>query len=122
MSTRVPSIVRKITTLAQLDSALADSSIRPVLIFKHSVTCGMSLMAAEEVAELLDAGPVEADIHVVDVGVGREVSRAIEDRLKIRHESPQVLLIRNGAVLWHRSHAGVTAAAIARALKQLTGR
>lgn len=114
--------VRMMTTLAEFEAVLADSAAKPVLLFKHSKTCGLSAMAAEEVAELLDTGPLDAEIRVVDVRASRDLSRTIAERLRIRHESPQVLLIHDGTVVWHRSHASLTAAAIARALTQLASR
>jgi bacillithiol system protein YtxJ len=114
-----PHVVTPLSTLADLDTALARSALSPILIFKHSTTCGLSTMAAEEVADLLRGAPIDADVYVVDVHGGRAISRAITERLKIPHESPQALLIANGAVRWHRSHAGVTAGAIARALAHL---
>jgi len=113
-------VITPLTSVDELDDALAKSSANPVLIFKHSSTCGLSAMAAEEVAEWLDAAHVNADVYVVDVRRSRPVSHAVAERLKVRHESPQALLVRDGIVCWHRSHAGVTAGAIERALSAAT--
>lgn len=112
-----PHPITPLEDLAGLDAALAKSETSPVLIFKHSTTCGLSAMAAEEVSDLLNGAAIDAEVFVVDVRGRRQVSNAIADRLHIRHESPQVLLIQNGVVRWHRSHASVTAAAIAQALQ-----
>lgn len=118
MSSRLtPQVITALNTLQDLDAALARSMTTPVLLFKHSTTCGLSAMAAEEVADLLTGAAIDADVYVVDVRGGRQVSNAIAERLKIRHESPQVLLVQDGVVRWHRSHASVTAASIARALQ-----
>src|SRR5262245_37063807 len=114
---QVPHTTTPLNTIADLDAALARSSETPVLLFKHSTTCGLSAMAAQEVADLLSGAAVDADVFVVDVRGRRNVSNAIAERLKVRHESPQVLLVQNGIVRWHRSHASVTAEAIARALQ-----
>jgi thioredoxin 1 len=121
LSRFTPRVVTPLTTMAELDGAIARSSAAPILIFKHSTTCGLSLMAAEEVADLLDGAgaPVDAEVFVVDVRGGREISRAIAERLKVRHDSPQVLLVHQGVVVWHRSHAGVTASAISEALSRI---
>ena len=109
-------VITPLATLQELDAALARSSTSPVLIFKHSSTCGLSAMAAEEVTAWLDTAHIAAEVYVVDVRHSRPVSQAVAERLKVRHESPQVLLVQAGTVTWHRSHSGVTAAAIERAL------
>ncbi len=109
-------VITPLTSVEELDDALAKSSANPVLIFKHSATCGRSVMAAEEVTEWLDATHMVADVYVVDVRHSRPVSQAVAERLKVRHESPQALLVQDGIVYWHRSHGGVTAGAIERAL------
>jgi bacillithiol system protein YtxJ len=57
-------------------------------------------------------------VYLVDVIAGRPLSRAIAARLDITHESPQAILLRSGTPVWHASHDGVTAEAIARELRQ----
>jgi len=117
MTHHPPHAITPLESLEQLEAAIARSAETPVLLFKHSTTCGLSAMAATEVADLLNGAAIDADIFVVDVRGQRPVSNAIAERLKVRHESPQVLLVQNGVVRWHRSHASVTAAAIASALQ-----
>jgi len=108
----------ELATIADLDNALAASAFRPILIFKHSATCGTSAMAHEEVDDLLAGSTPPVDLFMVRIQGARDVSRAITDRLGIRHESPQVLLVSAGRVLWHASHFRVTARSIAAALAQ----
>jgi len=52
-------------------------------------------------------------VYLVDVIAQRPLSREIAARLGIRHESPQVIVLRNGAVAWHGSHSDVSAEALA---------
>ncbi|HUR21991.1 MAG TPA: bacillithiol system redox-active protein YtxJ [Vicinamibacterales bacterium] len=108
-------------TVADLDGALAGSATRPILIFKHSATCGTSGVALEEIeelVELLDEEALPVDVFVVGVQAARAVSNEIETRMRVRHESPQVLLISNGQVVWRASHFRVTAKAMTAALRQ----
>ena len=110
-----------LTTVAELDAALAGSASRPILIFKHSATCGTSALAAEEVDEivaLIEEEALPVDLFVVGVQAARAVSNEIETRMRVRHESPQVLLISNGQVIWRASHFRVTATAMTAALRQ----
>ena len=101
----------------QLDQLIAASSTRPVLIFKHSPTCGTSYVAQEELdVYLQDSEPV--DVHVVDVLSQRGLSGEIARRFGVRHQSPQVLLLVDSAVRWHASHYSVTSVAVARAVQE----
>jgi monothiol bacilliredoxin len=108
-----------LTSTAELEMVLARSFTRPVVIFKHSSTCGRSAMAEEEISQLVAGTPVEADVFTVHVQAHRQVSNAIADALHVRHESPQVLLISQGTAVWHGSHLRVTERAIRQALQQL---
>lgn len=108
--------MRRLTTVPALDEALAASAQRPVLFFKHSATCGTSAWAHEQVASWAQAMPPDVDLWLIDVREGRDVSQALATRVGVHHESPQVLLVRDGAVRWHTSHYGVTARAIADAM------
>ena len=103
--------------LSDLDRLLDDSARRPVLLFKHSYSCGTSAEALDQLIEHLDdARHDEAAYAVVTVQTHREVSNAVSARLGVRHETPQALLIRDGRVVWSASHFRVTAVAVARAL------
>ncbi len=108
--------------LSDLDRLLDDSTRRPVLLFKHSYSCGTSAEALDQLLEHLDdARRVEADYAVVTVQTHRDVSNAVSARLGVRHETPQALLIRDGRVLWSASHFRVTADAVAKAMEKYVG-
>lgn len=102
---------------AALDAALDGSRTAPVILFKHSQTCGVSHMAR---ASLLE-GALPAPVLEVVVQRDRPLSDAIASRLGVRHESPQVFVVANGAVAWHSSHSGVTAARVADAWRKAAG-
>ena len=105
-----------LSTLDGLDSALSASSGRPLLLLKHSLTCGTSAYAHEEVEDFLAQPPCPIDAYVVHVQAGRAVSNAVAERFGIRHESPQLFLIVDGRVVWHASHHRITRREIAAAL------
>ena len=101
-----------------MDALLAESTAHPVLVFKHSLTCGTSAQALDELADHLEHGKgPHAHYALVTVQTHRDISTAISTRLGIRHETPQALLIMDGRVVWSASHFRVTAAAIANAIK-----
>lgn len=111
-----------LSTLDDLDRAILASSTRPILIFKHSPSCGTSAMAHEELSDVLDNDlePLPADVYLVHLQAARDVSAEITHRFHVRHESPQVLLIKNGTVVWHASHFRATAANIRATLGRFT--
>lgn len=105
----------ELTTMDALDEAIAASQSGPVLIYKHSLTCGTSAFALEQLKMLAKQEP-ELRIHYLPVQTAREVSDEIERRFRLRHESPQVILVDRGEVRWHASHWGVTAGKVRKAL------
>ena len=107
-----------LSTLDGLESALSGSSGRPLLLLKHSLTCGTSAYAHEEFEDFLSEPGLPVDACVVHVQTGRAMSDAIAERFGIRHESPQLLLIANGQVVWQASHYSITRREIAAALKR----
>lgn len=108
----MPRAFRPLTTLDALDLAIQESQTHPVPVFKHSLTCGTSAEANEEMAALLDDSRMPTDIYLVRVQTERAISNAITDRFRIRHESPQVLILDRGSVVWHGSHWQVTASQV----------
>jgi bacillithiol system protein YtxJ len=109
-----------LTDLSALEAALARSQVEPILIFKHSATCGISAQAHYELAEWRARHGSRAMMYKIDVRSHRDVSNAVADRFRIRHESPQIVLVEDGAVRWHRSHWHVNGREVQQALDSLT--
>ena len=95
-----------LTDIGQLDGIANTSGERPVLIFKHSTTCSISRTALDR-SECAWAGGDHLT-YLLDLLRHRDVSNAIAAHYGIEHESPQVLVIRNGACMYHSSHFGIT--------------
>jgi bacillithiol system protein YtxJ len=95
---------------AQLDEIQERSSGRPQLIFKHSTRCSTSAV----VKGRLDRAekPEAIDFYYLDLISYRPVSNKVADLFRIDHESPQVLLIRDGQCIYDESHMGITMADI----------
>ncbi|MBI2829089.1 MAG: bacillithiol system redox-active protein YtxJ [Acidobacteria bacterium] len=104
--------------LDDLDRVLASSGDRPLLLFKHSRTCGTSAEALNELVAHLNERPADASYAMVTVQTHRDVSNAVARKLGVRHETPQALLVRDGRVVWSASHFRVTAAALEAAFKR----
>ena len=108
--------IRTLPDTAALDAAIAESRERPVMIFKHSRTCGISCEAFDELHAHVADAPVDASYNMITVQSHRGVSDAIATRLGVRHETPQVILLRDGRPVWNASHFRITAQELRRAL------
>ena len=93
-----------------LDAAIAESRERPVLLFKHSRYCGVSCEALDELEAHIDGrGGDGVAYKMITVQTHRPVSDAASQRLGLRHETPQAILLRDGKVVWNASHFRITA-------------
>ena len=101
----------------ELDRLLSESHTRPLLVFKHSYTCGISAEALDELITHLGEENATVQYAMVTVQTHREVSNAVSTKLGIRHETPQALLVRHGRVIWSASHFRVNADSLSKALR-----
>ena len=106
----------------ELDRAIAESRQRPLLLFKHSYSCGVSVEALDELLAHLSEERADARYAMVTVQTHRHVSNAVAAKLGVRHETPQALLVRDGRVVWSASHFRVNADALGKALAQVPQR
>lgn len=84
------------------------------LIFKHSTRCSISSMALGRMQRAQQ--PEKLDIHLLDLLKFRNLSNKIAGEYNIGHESPQVLLIKDGKCVYHASHSEIDMRDIAKAL------
>jgi bacillithiol system protein YtxJ len=101
-----------ITDVKDLEDLLARSHEEPVIVFKHSSTCPISAAAYAEMTR------VSNDVSMIVVQRARDLSREIEARTGVQHESPQAIILRNGEAVWNTSHWNIKAGAIEEAFRQ----
>ncbi len=104
-----------VTDLQSLDLLVEQSHTAPVLLFKHSTTCPISMAAYQEMTRL------KAPVSLIIVQRSRDISRAIETRTGIRHESPQAIILRHGQAVWSASHFDITAETVEEKLHEHNG-
>ena len=109
-----------LSDLDMLEAAIAESRERPVLLFKHSRTCGISCEALDELHSHLASGLTGAAYKVITVQSHRRLSDTAAQRFGIRHETPQALLIRDGEVVWNASHFRITADELSKQLSAVS--
>ena len=107
---------KPLADIAALDAAIAESRRRPVLIFKHSRTCGISCEAFDALHAHLADGSGDASYNVITVQQHRSVSDEAASRFGLRHETPQAILLKDGVPVWNASHFSITAGELKRIL------
>ncbi|SNZ00693.1 bacillithiol system redox-active protein YtxJ [Flagellimonas pacifica] len=93
--------------MAQLDEVAEKSKTRTQLIFKHSTTCGISRMVLNMFTESYNLNE-EKDIYFLDLHAHRDVSNAVASKFQVMHQSPQLLIVKNGEVSFHTSHGAIS--------------
>ena len=93
----------ELDSVEKLEALFERSNEKPVLLFKHSVTCPISTGVYREMAG------VDAEINLVVVQTARAISNAIAERTGIRHESPQAIVLKDARPVYHASHYDITA-------------
>lgn len=98
-----------LTTKEQIQDLIEASERRLQLIYKHSHTCGICLVTKEDLENNFGRISKKAAMNFVNVIKERAVSNAIAGKLDVRHESPQVLVVKNGTCFWNESHYSIKA-------------
>ncbi len=107
--------VQPIADTTALDPLFVASCAAPTILFLHDPGCPISRAAYRQLMRL------DRDIPLIDVRRAHDLSSAVEERTGVRHESPQVIVLRQGQAVWSASHYAITTQAIAEALRQARG-
>ncbi len=100
-----------LTELSQLESIASESFNKPQVLFKHSTRCSISSMAEGRLNRA--EWPKHGDFYFLDLLQHRDISNAIAQQYKVHHESPQILVIKNGECILEQTHSGVNMQEIA---------
>ena len=90
----------------QLMAVRERSFQRPQVIFKHSTRCGISSVAKSRLEKWTPSE--DFDFYYLDLIRHRTISNKIAEIFDVYHESPQVLLIKNGRCVYDESHSGIS--------------
>jgi bacillithiol system protein YtxJ len=98
----------ELTELEQLEAIINQSEEQPVLIFKHSTRCSISRFALKQFENEFDLQDKIAPYYL-DLLNHRDISNEIALHFKVQHQSPQILLLKNRAVVYDTSHENIDA-------------
>ena len=95
-------------SISQLDEIVASSDTKPVVIFKHSTLCSISRFALKRFEAEYDLED-KVDAYFLDLLEHRDISNEIASRFGVYHQSPQLLLIKEGKTVYDVSHSDIDA-------------
>jgi bacillithiol system protein YtxJ len=106
-----------LSNLNQLEELFEYSFECPVAIFKHSTTCPISSMAKRRIEQ---SWPDHISIYYLDLLSYRNISNAVADRFNIIHESPQLIILLHGEVVYHDSHLNIDVKKVEESINKAT--
>ncbi|MFE3849060.1 bacillithiol system redox-active protein YtxJ [Flavobacterium sp. LB3P45] len=98
----------ELTDLGQLNEIIAISNEKPVAIFKHSTRCSISRMALKQFENEFNSAD-KVTPYFLDLIAHRDISNAIADQFGVTHQSPQLILIKDGKAIYNVSHSDIDA-------------
>ena len=110
--------IATIRSRADLDRLWNSSHQKPVFLLKHSLVCGTSHAALETYRSFADSLDSPQTLALLEIQPHRDLSNEVAERAKVRHQSPQVLLIIDGSVVWSRTHWSIQKTGLEKALEQ----
>lgn len=96
-----------LTDVTQLAQIQKKSATKTQVIFKHSTRCGISSMVMKQFVDLYDLTEKDLDLYYLDLLSFREVSNEVGYKFQVMHQSPQLLVIKNGTTVAHASHGAI---------------
>ena len=102
----------ELTDLGQLNEIIAMSNEKPVAIFKHSTRCSVSRMALKQFENEFDSSD-KVTPYFLDLIEYRAISNAIAEQFGVVHQSPQLILIKDGKAVYNVSHSEIDAEELA---------
>ncbi|WP_443944649.1 bacillithiol system redox-active protein YtxJ [Pedobacter sp. AW1-32] len=100
-----------LTSIEQLDEIKKSSGYS--LIFKHSTRCSISMMAKRSFEFSWDVIPDDTKLYFLDLISYRDISNQIAETFQVAHQSPQILLIKDGDCILEASHSDISAEEVA---------
>tara|TARA_R110002049_G_scaffold122342_4_gene277183 strand:+ start:1473 stop:1811 length:339 start_codon:yes stop_codon:yes gene_type:complete len=97
-----------LTSIDQVDYVASNASDDIYVVLKHSTRCSISSMAKNRLEQKWNQKLPVSKVFFLDLIQYRHVSDYIASMFNIVHESPQLLLFKNGKVIYHASHNAIS--------------
>ncbi|OUR95064.1 cytosolic protein [Flavobacteriales bacterium 34_180_T64] len=98
-----------LNAIPQLNHIETKSRTKTQIIFKHSTRCGISRMVMSQFIESYEFDEKDLDLYYLDLLSHKDISNETGYKFQVMHESPQLIIIKNGVVVAHASHGAINA-------------
>ena len=95
-------------SIEEINNIKEISKIQSILIFKHSRRCGISRMVMKQFESLFNEENKHLKVYYLDLLNFREVSSKLSEVFQVIHQSPQLLVVKNGISVYQESHYEIT--------------
>lgn len=102
----------ELTEIKQLDDIIQESAETPAIIFKHSTRCAISRMALRNFESEYNIEEGRVKPYFLDLLEHRDISNEIANIFHVQHQSPQLLVVKDGVVVYHTSHQDINAGVV----------
>ncbi|MEO5860652.1 MAG: bacillithiol system redox-active protein YtxJ [Pyrinomonadaceae bacterium] len=99
-------VINKVDSIEKLDALFDRSNSGPIVLFKHSNSCGISSHVLEMATD------IDGELNVLVIQENRTLSNEVAIRTGYNHQSPQVFVIVGGKPVYHATHYGIDPDAI----------
>ncbi len=102
----------QLTELATLEEIAEISHQQPVAILKHSTSCGISRMVLRQFEKEYELDEGRMKLYFLDLLNHRDMSNKIASKFNVPHESPQLIIIKEGKAVYDASHSEINAGSL----------
>ena len=99
----------RLTSVNQLIEIEKESFYQPIAIFKHSTRCGTSSMALRQFESQFETDNTSVKLYFLDLLSVKDISNEVANRFQVFHESPQLIVLKDGNTIHHSSHHQIDA-------------
>lgn len=99
---------KNLDTVEKIDVIIENSKHKLQIIFKHSKTCGISQSAYDKLESGFALLEGKVDFHYLDLLSYRSVSNEVAEKTGVLHQSPQIILLENGKVVYTVTHLAIS--------------
>ncbi len=108
-----------LTDISQLADIKQKSQEHPIVMFKHSTRCSISSMALSRLERGWDDSALpQVEAYFLDLIAYRQISNAVAEEFGVYHQSPQIMIIVDGGVIYDESHMGISFSSLKSALAE----
>lgn len=96
-----------LTSEVELQALIDNSHSKDCVLLKHSTTCPISSIAKLRIDDDWDLDSDKVQLYYLDLLSYRSISNKIAEKFETVHESPQILIIKNGRSVYDVSHLDI---------------